>query len=69
MQVESQQGIREIMSSRTSQRTRRHRLSTALFGVLAASAGNAAAQSENGVAPDTTDLDKVTVTGSRIART
>ncbi|TQS97115.1 TonB-dependent receptor, partial [Xanthomonas perforans] len=57
------------MSSRTSQRTRRHRLSTALFGVLAASAGNAAAQSENGVAPDTTDLDKVTVTGSRIART
>ena len=47
----------------------RHRLSTALFAVLAASAGPAAAQSENGVAPGTTDLDKVTVTGSRIART
>ncbi|WP_102251707.1 TonB-dependent receptor plug domain-containing protein [Xanthomonas arboricola] len=57
------------MSSRLPQHTSRHRLSTALFAVLAASAGHAAAQSENGVAPGTTDLDKVTVTGSRIART
>ncbi|MGN5579981.1 TonB-dependent receptor plug domain-containing protein, partial [Xanthomonas hortorum pv. gardneri] len=57
------------MSSRLPQHAHRHRLSTALFAVLAASAGQAAAQSENGVAPGTTDLDKVTVTGSRIART
>ncbi|CAE1137290.1 TonB-dependent receptor plug domain-containing protein [Xanthomonas euroxanthea] len=57
------------MSSRLPQHTQRHRLSTALFAVLAASAGHAAAQSESGVAPGTTDLDKVTVTGSRIART
>ncbi|NIJ76050.1 outer membrane receptor for ferrienterochelin and colicin [Xanthomonas campestris] len=57
------------MSSRLQQHTQRHRLSTALFAVLAASAGHAAAQSENGIAPGTTDLDKVTVTGSRIART
>lgn len=57
------------MSSRLPHYTQRHRLSTALFAVLVASAGQAAAQSENGVAPGTTDLDKVTVTGSRIART
>ncbi|SBV53312.1 TonB-dependent receptor [Xanthomonas bromi] len=57
------------MSSRLPHPTRRHRLSAALLVALVAPAGHVAAQSENGVAPGTTDLDKITVTGSRIART
>ncbi|MCD7098654.1 TonB-dependent receptor [Stenotrophomonas sp. MMGLT7] len=57
------------MSNRNGARHRYTRLSTALMAVMFAPMASQALAQEGGVASDATDLDRITVTGSRIART